>query len=241
MPSIWYAFNMPGTSSHDETRPDAQVHTVPLAELEAIIFKAGIVMSRRQITRHCESGTFDAVKLPAVNNIEHWYVAPASIEKGIADIQALRALRDSHVETRLDVTGRDEPPVTPKEPLSDDPVMSRHDETRPDMSNTETSPAGTKTQPDTSRHVETSDIFEHPYVKRLEAQVEKWEGKYHEQVRRTEDIQMKSTQQILELQRMTAIGQSETLADFMLKAKDWILGQGSETPEKTSSSGAPAA
>ncbi len=78
------------------------------------------------------------------------------------------------------------------------------------------------------------DIFEHPYVKRLEAQVEKWEGKYHDQVRRTEDIQMKGTQQILELQRMTAIGQSETLADFMLKAKEWILGPGDGNSRKTS-------
>jgi hypothetical protein len=241
MLSIWYAFNMPDTSSHVATRPDAQVHTVPLAELEAIIVKAGIVMSRRQITRHCESGTFDAVKLPAVDNIEHWYVAPASIENGIADIKALRALRDSHVETRPDATGHDTPPVQPKEPPNDYPVMSRRDETRPDMSNTEMSPGVTKTQPDTSRHVETPDIFEHPYVKRLEAQVEKWEGKYHEQVRRTEDIQMKSTQQILELQRMTAIGQSETLANFMLKARDWIIGQGSEMPDKSGLSDAPPA
>ncbi len=31
---------------------------------------------------------------------------------------------------------------------------------------------------------------------------------------------------------MTAVGQSQTLADFMLKAKDWMLGTGSE-PEKT--------
>lgn len=241
MPSIWYAFNMSDPSSHDETRPDAQVHTVPLAELEAIIVKAGIVMSRRQITRHCESGTFDAVKLPAVNNIEHWYVAPASIEKGIADIKALRALRDSHVETRPDVTGHDTRPVQPNEPLNDDPVMSGHDETRPDVTKKEPSDDGGQTHLDTSRRVETLDIFEHPYVKRLEAQVEKWEGKYHDQVRRTEEIQMKSTQQILELQRMTAIGQSETLADFMLKAKDWILGQGSEMPDKSASSDAPAA
>jgi hypothetical protein len=230
---------MPDTSGHDATRPDAQVHTVPLGELEGFIFKAGIVMSRRQITRHCESGTFDAVKLPARNNVEHWYVAPASIEKGIADIKALRALRDSHVETRPDVTGHDTPSVTPNKPLNSDPDASSRDATRPDMTKQETSPGKSETHPDTSRHVETSDIFEHPYVKRLEAQVEKWEGKYQEQVRRTEDIQMKGTQQILELQRMTAIGQSETLADFMLKAKDWILGQGSETPEKPATSEAP--
>lgn len=231
---------MPDTSSHDATRRD-DVHTISLTELETHILKAGIVMSRRQITRHCKSGTFDAIKLPAINNIENWYVSPASVEKGIADIKALRALRDSHVETRLDVTGHDAPPVTSNEALNHERDMSSHDATRPDVSKQQLSPGAGETYPDTSRHVETIDIFEHPYVKRLEAQVEKWEGKYHDQVRRTEDIQMKSTQQILELQRMTAIGQSETLADFMLKAKDWILGQGSETPEKPAASETPAA
>lgn len=48
-------------------------------------------------------------------------------------------------------------------------------------------------------------------------------------------------QQILELQRMTAIGQSQTLADFMLKAKEWILGPGSGNPDKSASAEGPAA
>ena len=76
------------------------------------------------------------------------------------------------------------------------------------MSQKELSPAIDETRPDTSRR-RRPRIFEHPYVKTLYNQVEKWEGKYHEQVRRTEGIQMKSTHQILKLQRMTAIGQSE--------------------------------
>ena len=70
------------------------------------------------------------------------------------------------------------------------------------------------------------DVYEHPYVKRLEAQVEKAEAKYEAQVRRTEEIQMHSQEKILELQRMTTIGQSKTLAEFMLDAKEWILGAG---------------
>ena len=56
--------------------------------------------------------------------------------------------------------------------------------------------------------------------------MEKSEAKYEAQVRRTEEIQLKSQEQLLELQRMTAVGQSQTLADFMLKAKDWMLGAG---------------
>ena len=37
------------------------------------------------------------------------------------------------------------------------------------------------TERDLSRRVATDlDIFEHPYVKRLEAEVEKWQGKFEE-------------------------------------------------------------
>jgi hypothetical protein len=169
--------------------------------------------------------------------VENWYIAQSSVEKCVADIKALRALRDSHVETRRDVSED----VTPKEPLATNPDTSRHDTSRPDMSQKEIGSAIGETRPDTSRHVDELNIFEHPYVKRLEGQVEKWEGKYQEQVRRTEEIQMKSTQQILELQRMTAIGQSETLADFMLKAKEWVLGPSNGSVEKTGISDNPVA
>jgi hypothetical protein len=84
------------------------------------------------------------------------------------------------------------------------------------------------------------DVYEHPYVKRLEAQVEKAEAKYEAQVRRTEDIQMKSQEKLLELQRMTTIGQNKTLADFMLQAKDWIIG-GDSRPIESREVDAPAA
>jgi hypothetical protein len=72
------------------------------------------------------------------------------------------------------------------------------------MSSKRNEQEGSATRSDVSRLVATDlDIFEHPYVKRLESQVEKWEGKYQEQVRRTEEIQMHSQEKILELQRMT--------------------------------------
>jgi hypothetical protein len=98
--------------------------------------------------------------------------------------------------------------------MTDTGIKDILDATRQDMS-----------RRDATAHI---DIFEHPYVKRLEERNERLEAKYEAQVRRTEEIQMKSQQQIIELQRMTAIGQSQTLADFMLKAKDWLLGQGSD-------------
>jgi hypothetical protein len=104
-------------------------------------------------------------------------------------------------------------------------------------SNTEDKDERGVTEPATARHGTLEhDIYEHPYVKRLEAQVDKLEKKYDDQVRRTEEIQMNSQKQIIELQRMTAIGQSQTLADFMLKAKELILGPGSDTEKREAAS-----
>ena len=101
--------------------------------------------------------------------------------------------------------------------------------TQPVMTDKENQSGATATEPDMTRRVANDlDIFEHPYVKRLEDRIDKLEAKYEAQVRRTEDIQIRSQERLLELQRMTAVGQSQTLADFMLKAKSWLLGQGSE-------------
>src|SRR6202158_2140099 len=103
----WYTATMSDTLGHDATRRD-DLHTMTLKELEAKIIDAGIVMSRRQIMRHCKAGTFDAQKLPAVNNVEEWFIAPGSVEKGIADIKTLQALRSRRDASRRGMSDSDE-------------------------------------------------------------------------------------------------------------------------------------
>ena len=206
-------------SGHDAPQRD-DLHTMTLTELETRVAAAGVLISRRQLMRHCEAGTFDAKRLPAVNNLEQWFIAPGSIEKGIADIKTLQEQRARRDATRHDMADRDRPDKS----ISDEQDTTGRDATQLVMTASQNKD---QTPPDVSRHVATDlDIFGHPYVKKLEAQVEKWEGKFQDQVRRTEDIQLKAAEQLLELQRMTAVGQSQTLADFMLKAKDFILGAG---------------
>ena len=112
-----------------------------------------------------------------------------------------------------------------------DADMASRGEPERAMSDKEVSEKGSVTEPVMARHGATElDIYEHPYVKRLESQVEKWETKYEAQVRRTEEIQIRHQEKLVELQRMTTIGQSKTLADFMLQAKNWIVG---DQPEVT--------
>src|SRR5436189_5618559 len=102
---------MPDTSGHDATRRD-HLHTISVRQLEVAIAEAGVVMSHRQLIRHCKAGTFDAVKLPAANNVEEWFVAPSSIEKGIADIKVLQEHRARRVASSRDMTDSDAPAIT---------------------------------------------------------------------------------------------------------------------------------
>jgi hypothetical protein len=44
------------------------------------------------------------------------------------------------------------------------------------------------------------------------------------QVRRTEEIQIKALEQLVELHGMLLVGQSKALADFMQQAKHWLVG-----------------
>jgi hypothetical protein len=138
--------------------------------------------------------------MPGGPSGDEWYVAPASVPKAIGDLRQI----DERRERRS----------TPQ------PAMSHTVVVAPERID----------EPDTARHGATDlDIFEHPYVKRLERQIEKLETKYEAQVRRTEEVQLKAHEKLVELQRMTTIGQSKTLADFMLQAKNWLVGP---TPEE---------
>src|ERR1700730_1870248 len=139
---------MDNTSGHDATRRD-DLHTMTLKELEAKIIQAGIVMSRRQIMRHCKAGTFDAQKLPATNNVEEWFIAPDSVEKGIADIKTLQALRSRRDATRRDTSDDD----VVETALKMNTDTSGHDASRRDVSENGTKDDRGAAQPDTTRYV----------------------------------------------------------------------------------------
>jgi hypothetical protein len=72
------------------TTQPGNLHTKTLTELEGLAAVAGILISRRQLMRHCAAETFDAQILPAVNNLEEWFIAPGSVDKGLADIKTLQ-------------------------------------------------------------------------------------------------------------------------------------------------------
>jgi hypothetical protein len=220
---------MQDTARHGAPQPDSARHTLTVREVEALLAQAGVQRSHRHVLRLCQSGMLDAVKVPGGPSGDEWYVTPASVPKAIGDLKQIDMQRARRGTPQPAVAQ----PDAAKQSPNTDADTARHGAPEPATSAAKHQDQPTETQPAAARHgASDHDIFEHPYVKRLEAQVEKWEGKYHDQVRRTEDIQLKGQQQLLELQRMTAVGQSQTLADFMLKARNWILG---EQPEAAKS------
>ena len=219
MPDTTSDMARPSTPQHDN---DELRHTLSIHDVEAQLTTAGVPRSHRQVIRYCESGLLDAVKIPGPTG-EQWYVSPASVPKAIGDLRQWDAQR--HSATQHDTSNHG----TLEKELITNPDTARRSTPQYDMSDQQQSQEGSETEQVMARRGALElDIYEHPYVKRLEERNEKLEAKYEAQVRRTEEIQMKSQQQIIELQRMTAVGQSQTLADFMLKAKGWLVGEGSD-------------
>lgn len=221
---------MSDIASHVAPQPDTLDvrHTLTVREVETLFAQAGVQRSHRHVLRLCQSGMLDAVKIPGGPSGEEWYVAPASVPKAIGDlkqIDAQRARRSAPQPTAAD-------PVAVENPRTTAPDTASHAVPQRDASDVKNKDEEGEPEPAAARHGDL-DIYEHPYVKRLEANVEKLEAKYDAQVRRTEEIQLTGQKQLLELQRMTAVGQSQTLADFMLKAKDWMLGAGETERRET--------
>lgn len=222
---VCYTATMPDTARHDAPQPgDLEIrHTLTVRDVEVLFANAGVQRSHRHVLRLCQSAMLDAVKIPGGPSGEEWYVAPASVPKAIGDLKQIDAQR----ARRGALQPAAAEPVAVENPPTINPDAASHTVPQRDASDMKNNTEEGESQPAAARYGVTDlDIYEHPYVKRLEATVDKLEAKYDAQVRRTEEIQLTGQKQLLELQRMTAVGQSQTLADFMLKAKDWILGPG---------------
>lgn len=203
----------------DESR---QHYTLSLDEVMTRFDAAQMPRTMRTLQRYCVSGRLDCLKTETPTG-EAYVVDPRSVERAIGELKQIYA--DRPVATGRDMS---EPVAPANEPKinNDAPRLVATD--RDDGIN-ENQPRQATTHGDQSRQVASDlDIYEHPYVKRLESQIEKLETRYEAQVRRTEDIQLKAQERLVELQRMTTIGQSKTLADFMLQAKNWFVGAGPE-------------
>ena len=203
------------------TSPDEE-YILTIKDAGSLYRAAGLPRTPRTIQRYCKDGHL--VWRPADTRFgkEQYLITPASVATHIAYLK----------EVNTAPTGRD----TSRQDAINVVLQNSEDERRheaptgPDLSRlvatekVEESEDEGELQPhvtehDVSRHVASDlDIFDHPYVKRLEGEVERWQGKFEDQVRRTQQVLENSNRNLLELQQATAIANSKTLADFILKA-----------------------
>lgn len=213
---------MPDTSSLVSPQPAMPrgVHTLTVNQVEAMLITAGVRRSRRHVLRMCQSGMLQATKIPGPSGDE-WYVDPASVTKAIGDLRQLDEQRARRAALEPGTAG-DVIPTKANTTVGD---TVRHASPQPAPAAAVQDEKSTPTPRDAARHSPTDlDVYVHPYVKRLEQDNERLQTRLDDQVRRTEEIQNNHRKELIELHRMTAVGQSETLANFMLKAKDWIIG-----------------
>jgi hypothetical protein len=190
------------------TRPDSE-YTLTIEDAAERYEHAGHARTARTIQRYCASGHLDCRRLETQFG-EKYLISEASVAKHIAYIEEVRPSATGRDGSRPVATTID-PEVSHEEPQP--AVTTSLDPSRQVATNvvlefvgdTPRQPASTSR--DMSRRASTDlDIFEHPYVKRLEGEVEKWQGKFEDQVQRTQEVLESSNKNLMELQRTTTVG-----------------------------------
>jgi hypothetical protein len=193
-----------------EARPGAPVpeqeFTLTVDEVAELYAQAGLARPIRRIQKYCARGDLDCRKVETLSG-EKYLITPISVERHIALIAQTQG-----------ASGRDQTrPGTPP----------GAEEQRHETDAEEPAPSGAPTRPDAPSVSEIS-IFEHPYVKRLEREVEEFKGKFEGQVRRTEQVFETANRNLIELAQANAIAQSETLAKYMLATSTGKSASGKE-------------
>jgi hypothetical protein len=212
-------------SRHDATSPDNE-YSLSIEDVAELYARADLRRTPRTIQRYCANGHLVSRRLETPFGAEKYLITAASVAVHIAYLKEVQAATFGRGVSRQDATdvalqrrddeSRQEAPTSPDLPRH---VATHVVEENKDME--ERQPLATER--DQSRRVAADvEIFEHLYVKRLEIEVEKWQGKFEDQVRRTQEVLENSNRNLMELQRTTAVANSQTLADFILKARHFL-------------------
>jgi len=173
-------------------------YVLTIDEVAELYASAGFPRPIRRLQKYCARGDLDCRKVETLSG-EKYLITPISVERHIALIAQTQG-----------AAGRDQarPDAAP------DAEQESHGN-----ATVEATPPGAPARPDASITSDLS-VFDHPYVRRLEREVEEFKGKYEGQVRRTEQVLETANRNLIELAQANAIAQSETLARYMLAAGD---------------------
>lgn len=169
-------------SRHAATIPNSE-YTLTIEDAALLYERAGLPRTPRSIQRYCVKEHLDARRIETPYG-EKYLITPASVMKHIAYIEEVRQVATGRDVPRHAATSRDNQ-ETNANPHDDDPrqVATGRDEPRP----------------------VAADIFEHPYVRRLEGENEFLRGQVavkDEQIKEQSERARETNHLIAGLQKM---------------------------------------
>ena len=208
------------TSLPVRTSPDPSLYSISAKRAAQIYEARGFPRTVKTVTRHCNSGHLDFQRIE-VDGKDQYFITEESLNRHIGELAQTAMLKNGRTGTDMSV------PVAPSPDVSQ--LVAQENiaiKLAPEPARQPDSSRPVETSPDISRQVEKKDgasttndhsIFEHPYVKRLEAQVERLETKLDVQVQSNIEQQTQARREMAELVKASQVAQSETLAKYFIQ------------------------
>ena len=231
-----------GAAGHSPASPgkDRHLYDLNLKGVQQRLVEAGLPRSDKSLRRYCQDGRLDCMKVDGATG-PLYLVRSESVERLIGEFMQVQAIADvaghspaqsdsnsvlaQHLGSPFVADTAAQSPAEPEPADQEDPQIY----SSPARDTAGHSPASSGSERRSSQGTSHSEpdegsIFEHPYVLKLEARIDKLEERLEVQVRRTEEIQTNARQELIELQRASQVAQSKTLAEYLLRAKEFLLG-----------------
>jgi len=188
---------MPDAPARPAAPLDESAYTLTIDAAADRYATAGFPRPTRRLQKYCARGDLECRKIETSFG-ERYLITSESVDRHIA-----------YIRETADAAGR--APARPAAP-------GRPSEQEEKLIGKEGAAEPAQPRPDAP----SSDlaIFEHPYVRRLEAEVDEFKSKYEKQVRRTEDILEDANRRLVEMAQAGQIAGSKTLAEYLLAAKN---------------------
>lgn len=180
----------------EPVQPPASSDLVTVEEAVTLFKEAGLPRHMRTIQKYCAKKNGRALtchQIPTENGIRYM-IERASIQRFITDAAQ----------------------QAPTGALIDQDQVSLDDQA--EHISGHQNQAETTSQPSANLFVDLP-VYEHPYVKRLETEIEHHQQRYDHLQGRFEQAMDTANKRLIELQQAAAIAQSETLGKFMLESK----------------------
>ena len=186
------------TFANNGERPEDHEYKLTIEEAADLYMQSGHSRTVRAIQKYCAVSKLDCRKVETELG-EKYLVAPYSVMRHIAyidEVTPAKKRQQPRTDTNVREHSRTDANVRVLKTANEQPrteATNADEQPRTDTNVREHSPS-----PDGAKEFA---VFEHPYVKRLEADVVELKGKYERQIRRTEEVLESANQRLIDFNK----------------------------------------